>query len=618
MQSTISESEHLPDLEGYMDRASALELARRSLLGAPVYTIISLIMLAGTPMLMDYGQWAAIEAFLLIMLGVVRVWFALSFERRYDKVGERAVSQFSVLTALQSLTLGVLSGMVIWQYWAAQEVILTIVLSAGCIAAGTSALSVRRSAHLIFLVCVLAPFGIAVYAVGGLAQAGLIVGFLSLMAFLVQDGGQAKKAYFQRLKEHYGEEIARRRSALEIQAKQEFIKDIGHDIRAPVNSIIGLTALLLDEKLGKRAREIAETVRKSSNILLSLIGGIPGAIKPSHEVAEVQLGTLDLNQCVHKVMNLYALEASEKGLEIKTQLEDIPENFISCDENQFEQVLANLMANAVKFTDKGSITLSSTCEKLRDGVLRIEFSIADTGVGIPVEYWQSLFNPFGMKGAKSSGKFGGDGLGLPLCKGLVELMGGDIWIEDNGDQGTIVKFTVPAELDPSDSSWERTEASPSQDEDNTLKDNIQAYGDLSQIHPHHILVVDDDDIHRHIVCVQLQKMGYQADEAADGEEAIAAVMGGDYDLIFMDLRMPNMNGIESTRWIRERFNGRGNVRIIALTGDATIEAREQCMRAGMDNFVTKPVQVKDLEAILSHSGRDQGMSSQVKHVGSVH
>lgn len=601
MQSAISELDRLPDLEAYMDKASALELARRSLLGAPVYTIISLIMLAGTPMLMDYGLWAATEAVLLVMLGGVRVWFALSFERRYDAVGEQSVVQFSILTALQSLTLGVLSAMVIWQYWATQEVVLTIVLSAGCIAAGTSALSVRRSAHMIFLACVLAPFGFAVYLVGGAAQAALIVGFLSLMAFLVQDGGQAKRAYFDRLKEHYGEEISRRRTALELRAKQEFIKDIGHDIRAPVNSIIGMTALLLDEKLGSRSREIAETIRKSSSSLLNLMGNVPGSIRSSHDVPDVKLGAFDLKLCIRNIVGLYALEAQKKGLTLTTQLEEIPDNVISSDENQLEQVLANLINNAVTFTDEGSITLSSSCKIGTDGTVSIEFSLADTGIGIPVEHRQSVFNPFGTDKAKTSGKFGGDGLGLPLCKGLVELMGGDIWIESNKDQGIIVKFTMRAELDPSDPTWQRAEDVAAQSQDNKTQHKPEVFGDLSEIHPHHILVVDDDEVHRQIVCVQLRKMGYDADEAADGEQAIAAAMQGDYDLIFMDLRMPNMNGIESAHWIRERFSGNESLRIIALTGDATIEAREQCMRAGMDNFVTKPVQVKDLEAILRHS-----------------
>ena len=618
MHCSISELERLPDLDAYIDKESALELARRSLLGAPVYTFISLIMLAGTPMAMKYGPWAISEFVLLIMLGVVRVWFALGFERRYDRVGEKAVYQFSILTALQSLTLGILSAMVIWQYWAAKEVVLTIVLSAGCIAAGTSALSVRRSAQLIFLACVLAPFGIAVYLVGGLAPAALIVGFLSLMAFLVQDGGQAKSMYFKRLTEHYEENISQRRIALELQAKQEFVKEISHDIRAPLNSILGMTALLLDEKLGLRAREITETIRESGNTIRSLIGDLPGTIKNRNEAPEVRSGEVNLRQCVEDTKDLYKLEAAKKGLKLTTRLEDIPDSVTSCNQGQLEQVLANLMANAVQYTDKGSITLGSACQNLHDGTVLIEFSIADTGPGIPSEYHKSVFSPFSDKEAKTSGKFGADGLGLPLSKGLVESMGGDIWIEDNDSQGTIVKFTIRAELDPSDNSFVATgDDIPAQTENANLYHFPVAQDNVKQLHPQRILIVDDDDVHRLIVCAQLKKMGYEADEAVDGEEAVAAVMHNSYDLIFMDLRMPSMNGTEATRWIRERFNGEG-LRIIALTGDASMEAREQCMQAGMDDFVTKPVRVKDLEAILRHTRPGRIKPVEISHADSVH
>jgi signal transduction histidine kinase/ActR/RegA family two-component response regulator len=609
MQNPLSESTYLPNIESYMDRASALELARRSLVGAPVYTFVSLIMLAGTPMLVDYGLWAVTEAVLLLMLGGVRVWFALGFERRYDAIGEKAVGQFSMLTALQSLTLGFLSAMVIWQYWATQQTILTIVLSAGCIAAGTSALSVRRSAQFIFLACVLAPFGVAIYLVAGLAQAMLITGFLSLMAFLVQDGGSAKRVYFQRLREHYGEEIARRRAAYEIRAKKEFIKDISLDIRAPVNSITGMASLLLDEKLDRKAYEMADTILQSANSLLKLIGDRPepGTVKSSRVGPEVPPCALDLSQCIATVMDLYALEAKEKGLKVKTLLKDLPDSVISCDQSQIEQVLANLMSNAVRFTDTGSITLSSSSKRFQNGAVCIEFSLADTGIGFPAESRESVFSPFGMHGAKTSGRFGGDGLGLPMCKGLVDLMGGDIWIEDNGRRGSIVKFTINAELDPSHNVLELAEVKPANVKIKTEPKARQPglSSDIARICPQRILVVDDDDIHRQITCTQLKKLGCVAHEAANGEEAISAVMRSAYDLVFMDMRMPRMNGIESSRWIRECFNGGRELRIIALTGDESDEAREKCLEVGMDGFINKPAQAEDLEVILGYNRPDQ-------------
>jgi signal transduction histidine kinase/ActR/RegA family two-component response regulator len=601
MGKVIEQTDRIPVLEAYLEKFSALELARRSLLGAPVYTVVSLIMLVGTPMLMDYGWWSLAEVILLIMLGGIRVWFALHFPSRYEVVGERAVVQFSILTALQSLTLGVLSAMVIWQYWAAEEVMLTIVLSAGCIAAGTSALSVRRSAHIIFLACVLVPFGIAVFLVGGIAKALFIVGFLSLMAFLVQDGGQARSAYFQSLRDGYTQMINSRRAAMESKARNEFMRDVGHEIRTPVNSIIGVTALLLDEELTPKTLELAQKIRANSSSLLELVGNIPGTINSSLHMTEFQSGTTDLKRCIIGVTDLYAAAASGKGIELITQLDNLPEELLTSDNSELEQVLANLLANAVQFSENGCITLSSFSHFLKDGTFFLELSVADTGPGIPAEILQNVFDPFDQTGAKSSGKFGGCGLGLPLCKALVEQMGGEIWIESTEGEGTTIRFTMRIEVDPS---FEDTLDRPDKNVAETFEETT--YSDLSHKHPHSILVVDDDDIHRQIMCVQLSKFGYLPDEASDGDEAIAAVINGDYDLIFMDLRMPSMSGVESTLWIRERFNDRlGHpVRIVALTGDATVEARQQSVNAGMDGFLTKPANPEQIKAVLEYIKND--------------
>ena len=451
-----------------------------------------------------------------------------------------------------------------------------------------------------------------------------------------------ESAIFKRLKEHNGEEISRRRTALELQAKQEFIKDIGHNISAPVNSIIGMTSLLMEEKLNKKSREIVEAIQSSGNSLLSLIANVPGAIKTVHDAPEAQLGVLDIKLCINNVMDLYAIEAGEKELEISVQLEDIPKNLTSCNHNHIQQVLAHLMSNALKNTDRGSISLSASCEVLGDGAVMIEFSLADTGIGIPIENRRDIFNTFSCKADNSVAESGGAGLGLPLCKGLVEQMGGDIWIEDNEGQGTVVKFTIREELDPSCHVPEDPKVVDFRLEDVELEDVVEVEdvveledvnsrqkpgktrqkqrkpNNLSKIHPLKILIVDDDDIHRKILSVQLQKLGYSADEAADGEQAVAAVMQENYDLIFMDIRMPKMNGIESTHWILERFNGNGKVRVVALTGDATNEAREQCMQAGMDNVVIKPVNVKDLEVIVGHGTLGQKQQISQTQAGTVH
>ena len=258
--------------------------------------------------------------------------------------------------------------------------------------------------------------------------------------------------------------------------------------------------------------------------------------------------------------------------------------------------MANILSNAVKFTQHGSVTISGTCQKLENDALDVQISVTDTGIGIPSETLESIFDTFDLKGVKTSGKYGGQGLGLPISKGLTELMGGKIRIESNENRGTIVTINIPAELDPFDNSWQPPKG--------ILKDDkSQHTGRLSHDYPHRILVVEDHSINRRILCLFLANMGYEVDEATDGQLAVAAAMKGDYDLIFMDLRMPNMNGIEATRWIRQQCSGRKDLRIVALTGDAMLETRERCLSAGMDDFIAKPIHAKDLEAILRNTAK---------------
>lgn len=599
LQQTNSGLNQAPDLESYLERASALELARRSMVGAPVYAVISLIMLAGTPIIEDYGWVVAIEVLLLIVLGIIRFWFARGFEPRYDRLGERAVIQFSILTALQSLTLGVVAGVVIWHYWAAQEVVLTIVLSAGCVAAGTSALSVRRSAQVIFLVCVLVPFGLAVLIVGGIAKALLIIGYLVLMAFLVQDGGLAKHSYMQQLRDNYDSELARRWTAAEQLSRKKFMADMNHEFRTPINSIIGMTALLLDENLERRPLEFAAIIRDSGKALLNLIEATPDSIKARPKEAVVEGASYLLRQNVTQVIERFRTRAEGKGIALISQLDDLP-NYVSfLDDNYLEQVLVNLLRNAVEHTRQGTVTLSASCQDLENEVMRIEFAVADTGTGIPAGQLDSVFNPFGQSGAKTSSKFGG-GLGLPMSRGLTELMGGKIWIESKEGQGTTVRFTIRVQVDAEDASWHSAGAILG-------RAHEEFPSDLGKQFPLQILVVEDHAINRRVLCQLLAKLGYQADEVVDGQEAVAAAMNGSYDLIFMDLRMPNMGGIEATRWIREHFN-KQHLSIVALTGEATGESRDRCLAAGMDDFLPKPVQVEDLAAILRQIGGENGLA----------
>jgi signal transduction histidine kinase/ActR/RegA family two-component response regulator len=583
--------EQVPDLESYLNRASALELARRSLIGAPVYTVISLIMLLGTPLIANYPWLTVAELLLLAMLGILRFKFALGFEHRYDQTGERAVVLFNVLTALQSLTLSVIAGVVLWRYWASQDVVLTIVLSAGCVAAGTSALSVRKSAHVIFLSCVLLPLGLAVLLVGGITKALLIIGFLMLMAFLVQDGGQARRSYMQQLRRDYDAESSRCWAAAEEFARKKFLAKMTQEIRTPINSIIGITALLLDEDLAQRPRKLAAVLLNNGIALRNQVDSIPGHFKNKPKVKKADHSSFDLRKCVTDVTKMFSENANNQGIQLISRLDDLPKSVIFFKDNYVEQVLINILSNGLQNTDRGSVVLSASCQDLGKGAIKIEFSVIDTGTGQPAGRTDSMFDPVDLFGSKLE-KNAGSGLGLAISKGLTELMGGKISMESSEGSGTTVRFTIRVQVDPDDTSWHSPKAILS-GEETTLTTNF------AQNFPHRILVVDDQTINRKVLCQLLGKMGYQPDEAADGQEAVAAAMRTTYDVIFMDILMPNMSGIEATQWIREHF-GNPQLLIIALTSETSKEARHRCLENGMNYFIPKPVQIKKIEAILSN------------------
>lgn len=369
-------------------------------------------------------------------------------------------------------------------------------------------------------------------------------------------------------------------------------KGMTREIRTPINSIIGMTALLLDENLEQRPREFAAILHQSGIALMNLIESYSGTLKAETNTSEGDDALFDLRQCVADVMEMFRVKANDKRVTLTSQLVDLPKSVIFFDENYVEQVLVNLLSNAVNHTERGSVTLSASCKDLGNGEMHIEFSVADTGKGIPASHLDSIFNPFKLLGENTSRRFK-DGVGLPMSKGLTELMGGTIWIESHEDRGTTVWFTIRVHVDQGDVSWDSAG-------DILANEDTGFIMDLAQRFPHQILVVEDHAINRVALCELLNKMGYQTDEAVDGEEAVVAAMQQTYDLIFMDLKMPSMDGIEATRWIRQRYNNE-SLRIIAMTGDATKATRNHCLDVGMDHFVPKPIQINNLEEILQQT-----------------
>ena len=375
-------------------------------------------------------------------------------------------------------------------------------------------------------------------------------------------------------------------------AKTEFLANMSHEIRTPMNGIVGMTDLLGETSLSLEQMEMLNIIKASSGTLLSLVNDILDLSKIEAKKLEIEKVGFDLNCCLEEVCGLLEFKAREKGIKFIKEFTSENQRWVLGDTTRLKQIIMNFLANAIKFTSEGAITIGYHHIIIKDEHASFfKLYVQDTGIGIAKEDQAKLFEAFVQADTSITRRFGGSGLGLTICSQLAKLMQGKVYLESEKGKGSTFYLEIPLE-EVTQENFEVKDMNPLKGEES----------DFGTFYPHKILLAEDNKVNQKVVCMTLEKLGYSCDIVNDGVEVLEIMskkVEGYYSLILMDMQMPNLDGISTTEKIIDLYRDKAP-KVVALTANAFSADKLRCLEVGMVGYLSKPLDRKELKVILKN------------------
>jgi len=612
LEETAKDDANDPEIQAANQLKVYRELADLSIPGNIAYVVLFIWMVYALHILEQQAVLTMISGFFIILGSILRTYLAHQVDGFVDNL-RRWRYLFSSITIMIAMAWAALGVCVIDAALAghdSHDLLLMSILMFALVSGGMNVLAIIPTLWRVFIVVIMVPMIIGLFLVG--THNSVALGIIMLLGFLfcLNVGKRIHRDYWQRIEhenrlQRQADVLSQARDmALDaVRTKSAFLANMSHEIRTPMNGVLGMASLLQNTPLNGKQQAFVDAIKRSGDSLLRIINDILDFSKIDANKLELEYTPFCLSRLIQDVVELLSQQSVEQQTAVVIELPPQLPKLLLGDRIRFQQVVMNIVSNAIKFTDQGKVTIAVREMSRSDAHIQLHFSISDTGVGIAVKNKNHIFDAFSQSDVSTTRQYGGTGLGLTISKSIVTSMGGDIVLDSELGKGSTFSFELEFPIVHEDAVnsvvWEGLsdhDAIAGQCESPSSDD---AFIDAC------ILLVEDNDVNQMITSTMLEELGCRTLLASNGKEAIHAFVQGGIDLILMDCQMPVLDGYDATREIRKLEHVDGNMMrrmpVVALTAHAMRGDREVCLKAGMDDYMSKPFSKEKLiEKLRSH------------------